>query len=153
MLRNLGQICGMLREAFRSEHEMHEDVDVMHAPSECHVDVRRGAAKRNVELVEDVERSTGYGAAELHAEILLRCSHRWLHFYGAGITEVLSDVILAREEAESNRRRLAWRNQSKLPGGDQWRGAHVPHVLASDDGRYEQKADAQARLGTQSFSL
>lgn len=42
----LGKAISILVAAEMREHAMHEDVDVMHAPSECHTLVSKGAGKR-----------------------------------------------------------------------------------------------------------
>lgn len=112
MLRNLGKIAGMLRHEYRCMIEMHEDVRMWGAPSECHADVTAGYVERCVALVTDIERVTGYTAKELDRELVNRCSAKFL--YESGVMEPLHEALDYLESEEHRRLRRQWSMQSRL---------------------------------------
>lgn len=68
---SLGRAIGILARAELNEHALHEDVDAMHAPGECHVLVAQGALQRY-----RLARRRALHAAGLRSVRLLRAEAR-----------------------------------------------------------------------------
>lgn len=115
LLRCLGRIFGELRELGRAESASHDDLRAFGAPGECYRDVRRGFQRCEDELVENIERATGYSLDELMAEIESRVSAGWL-YREAGVMHLLHEVKERREERAAAADLRRWERRSRLPG-------------------------------------
>lgn len=107
-MKNLGKVCTLYARLAARESDEHADVDLWHAPGECHGIVADGVCRDTLALAQSIERATGYSAADLEAELAARVSPGWL--YRAGWPRLLSDV--AEHERASEQARL-WRKRNQ----------------------------------------
>lgn len=68
MIRNLGQVLSILVAQEAAEAVAHADVDLFHAPSECHRLVERHMERRRLEAVEEAERLAGVPLREIERQ-------------------------------------------------------------------------------------